>query len=107
MLASNMSLILRDKSTDLDRLCIAFHVQRLEAFGSILRDDFGPASSDIDFLVEFDGFGIEHYADSYFGFLEALQSLFGRRVDLIVISSLKNPYFIESINANKMPLYAA
>ena len=31
-----------------------FHVRRLELFGSAAGDDFDPARSDLDFLVEFE-----------------------------------------------------
>ena len=35
-------------------ICKRYHIHRLEVFGSAARgDDFNPASSDADFLVEF------------------------------------------------------
>jgi len=36
------------------RLCRLHGVRSLEAFGSILRDDFDPGRSDVDVLVEFE-----------------------------------------------------
>jgi predicted nucleotidyltransferase len=33
--------------------CVRHSVVRLEAFGSVLRDDFVPGQSDVDLLVEF------------------------------------------------------
>jgi hypothetical protein len=67
----------------LQALCRSFHVRRLDIFGSAARGDFDPTRSDIDFLVEFDR---EHpmvlSIDTYFGFKEALEALFGRPVDL-------------------------
>jgi len=33
-------------------LCRKYHIRRLSLFGSVLREDFGPAS-DVDMLVEF------------------------------------------------------
>jgi len=46
-------------------------------------------------------------ADSYFGLLENLESLFGRRVDLVEASAIRNPYFREAVEKTKRPLYEA
>jgi uncharacterized protein len=63
------------------RFCAAHHVCSLSLFGSVLRDDFGPAS-DVDLLVQFDP-GQE---PSLFGMARMereLSPLFGgRKVDL-------------------------
>jgi predicted nucleotidyltransferase len=53
------------------RLCRLHGVRSLEAFGSILRDDFDAARSDVDVLVEFDA----QAADSFSNFLDLKQSL--------------------------------
>jgi uncharacterized protein len=91
---------------ELARLCQRFGVRRLEVFGSAASGAIR-AESDLDFLVDFDavttGLG---YADRYFGLLEALEQLFGRRVDLVVTSAIKNPYFLESVDRTKDLVYA-
>ena len=102
-----MNKIIQQKQPQLEELCRQYHAQRLEVFGSVTRDDFDPATSDIDFLVEFDETGVENYADCYFGLLESLESLFARHIELVVISSLKNPYFLQNIEKNRTLLYAA
>jgi len=66
-----------------------------------------PGESDLDFLVEFDPLPPGAYTDAYFGLLEALQSLSGRPVDLVVGSAIKNPYFRQSVELTKMLLYAS
>ncbi len=44
-----------DKREELAALCRRYDVVRLEVFGSAARGtDFDPATSDADFLVEFD-----------------------------------------------------
>ena len=56
---------------------------RLEIFGSGARgDDFDPARSDADFLVEFAPGGTPSALDQFFGLAEALEALLGRPVDL-------------------------
>jgi predicted nucleotidyltransferase len=99
-------LLLKHKSA-LDELCRRHHVRRLEIFGSAASDRFDPASSDLDFLVEFESLPRGAYADNYFGFLEALESLFERPVDLVSVSAIKNPYFREAVDQTKALLYAA
>jgi predicted nucleotidyltransferase len=96
------------RRAELEDLCRRFRVQRLEAFGSSVTGHFRPESSDLDFLVEFDASATgEGYADRYFGLLESLEDLFGRSVDLVVASAIKNPYFRESVERTKTLIYAA
>ena len=65
------------------------------------------ADSDIDFLVDFHPADSMSPADQYFGLLDALEELFGRRVDLLTRRSLRNPYFIDSVEKTRQLLYAA
>lgn len=102
-----MNKLITDKQQEVSDLCRQFHVRQLEVFGSVIGDQFDPESSDLDFLVEFDEIGINNYADNYFGLLSAFQELFGLPVDLVVSSTVENPYLLESIEANKHFLYAA
>ncbi len=95
------------RQTKLEELCRRFHVRRLEVFGSAAVGKDVPGKSDIDFLVEFEALPRGAYADNYFGFLEALTSLFNRSVDLVVASAIRNPYFLQSVEQTKTLLYAA
>lgn len=87
-------------------LCRRAGALRLDAFGSAVRADFDPQTSDLDFLVEFDDVPPAAYAQAYFALKEGLESLFGRPVDLVTISSLANPYFRERITAERQNVYA-
>jgi uncharacterized protein len=87
-------------------LCRQAGARRLDAFGSAVRGDFNPQSSDLDFLVEFDDVPPATYAKAYFALKEGLESLFGRPVDLVTGSSLANPYFRERILAERQNVYA-
>jgi len=86
-------------------LCREFDVKRLDLFGSAARSHEAPG--DYDFLVEFDQLGPGQYADQYFGLLEALEHLFGRPIDLVVRSSIRNRFFLEAIERDLKELYAA
>ncbi|NIR28169.1 MAG: hypothetical protein GWN84_02315 [Gammaproteobacteria bacterium] len=91
----------------LETLCRQHHVRQLALFGSATRTDFDPDRSDLDFLVEFEDMAPGDYADAYFGLLEGLEGLFGRRVDLLTTPSVTNPYLREGIKATRVELYAA
>ena len=88
--------------------CRTHRVRRLEVFGSASNGErFDSKESDLGLLVEFLHVPAGEKADTYFGLLEALQALFGRPVDLVVTSAVKNPYFLEAVAADRELLYAA
>ena len=102
-----ISLIERDMEA-LKQLCVKYQVERLELFGSALTGGgFDREKSDLDFLVQFRPLKQGEHANTYFGLLEAIESLFNRHVDLVMTGAIKNPYFLESINKNRKVLYAA
>ena len=96
-----------DRTDDLKRLCRHYNVQWLDLFGSAAKGGHHPEDSDLDFLVEFQPAAFSAYADAYFGLLEALEQLFGKPVDLIVGSAIKNPYFLQSVKETRAPIYEA
>ncbi len=103
-----MNSLIEYKIMDLNKLCAKYRVRRLELFGSAaVEEQFDPQTSDLDFLIEFLPLQPGEYADAYFGLLESLNELFGRPVDLVMIRAIKNPYFLEYINKNRIVLYAA
>jgi uncharacterized protein len=61
--------------------CHQWRIEEMCAFGSILRDDFGPAS-DIDLLVTF-AEGADWSLLDIVAAGQALSALLGRRVDLV------------------------
>lgn len=92
---------------ELVRLCERHRVARLELFGSAARNEFVAGQSDLDFLVRFEPCTPEEHAERYFDLLAGLQDLFGCEIDLVEIGALRNPYFIESIEASRTLVYAA
>lgn len=88
-------------------ICQRYHISRLEVFGSAARaDDFNPASSDADFLVEFAS-GALPSLEAFFGAKADLEQLLGRGVDLVEPGAVRNPYVLASINRNREAVYAA
>ena len=99
--------MIEDKRSELIDLCGRYEVRRLALFGSALRDDFDSGRSDLDFSVEFSSMAPEEHAEAYFGLLEDLEELFGRRVELVELGAVRNPYLRRSIEEEQETLYAA
>lgn len=102
-----MHRMIEERRQDLAQLCERFGVRRLELFGSAATGRFDPASSDLDFLVDFEPAVPGVLADHYLGLLTALEDLFGATVDLVMIKAVKNPYFLQGIETSRTLLYAA
>ena len=88
-------------------LCRRYGVRKLELFGSAATGAFDPKTSDLDFLIEFVPEGKDSLFHRYFKLNEDLEGLFGRKVDLVMIGTLKNPYFVDSVNKTRQIVYAA
>jgi len=83
-------------------------IREFSIFGSFLRDDYSD-DSDIDVVVDF-------YPENYPSLIEfikieeELESIFGRKVDLITKNALlsgRNPYIKESILKTMEAVYVA
>ena len=75
-----MQQFITDRLPEIEALCRTHHVQRFSIFGSAVRNDFNPETSDVDVRVIFDSEKIERYARNAFAFQDALVALFGRQV---------------------------
>ena len=101
-----MNSIIEHSKPALAELCRRFSVRRLYLFGSAAAGTFELNTSDLDFLVEMaDRQPTMAYADRYLGLAEGLESLFGRRVDLITEQSIRNPYFQREVRATRQLVY--
>ncbi len=98
---------IEDRIDELRRLCVHFNVLRLELFGSATKRETRSEVSDLDFVVEFEPAAFDAYSESYFGLLEALEQLSDSPVDLVVRSAIKNPYFLQSVEETRVPVYEA
>jgi predicted nucleotidyltransferase len=101
---TKMQRLLIDNMDKIKTLCISHNVRNLFAFGSVCTDKFND-KSDIDLLISFNSMDYGDYADTYFDLADKFENLFHRSVDLVTDKSLKNPYFIDSVNQTKTLLY--
>jgi uncharacterized protein len=93
--------------TEIEAICRRFHVRRLDLFGSATREDFDPARSDVDFIVEYHKDQPLGALEGYFGLKEELERVLGRPVDLVEPGGVRNPYLREEIERSREPLFAA
>jgi uncharacterized protein len=85
----------------ISEFCRKWKIAELSLFGSVLRDDFCE-ESDIDVLVTFSG-DAEWSLFDYVDMREELKEIFGRDVDLVEASSLRNPFRrIEILNTRRI-----
>lgn len=103
-----MHPLLEAKREEIVALCRHYGVRQLDVFGSAAQgDDFDPAWSDADFLVEF-GPEAEYSAiKEFFGFQSALSQLLQRPVDLVERGAIRNPFVLAGIERSREVVYAA
>ena len=99
--------VMEEHREEIATLCGRFSVARLEVFGSAADGTFDPGRSDVDFLVEFEPLGPGPLADAYFGLLAEFERIFQRKVDLVTLKAIRNPYFLRGVNETRRLLYAA
>lgn len=85
-------------------LCRKYKVAKLWVFGSILTPRFND-SSDVDFSVVFHYDQISDLFITFFDFIEELQLLLGRKVDLVDETAVKNSYFRKELDKTKRLIY--
>ena len=101
-----MQAIVKEKQRELAELCRKYGVVRLALFGSALTDEFDSTRSDIDFAVEFRSMTPAEHYDAYYGLLGDLERIFQRKIDLVELGVVRNPYVRQDIEATQEVLYA-
>jgi len=92
------------------RVCEKYGVSELAVFGSVLRDDFDPQRSDVDFLVRFIDNDAGPWMGKFMDMEEELGTLLGRKVDVVDwrgIEQSSNPYRRGHILKHARRLYVA
>jgi len=102
--AVGLSLI-NERRRQLNTLCRRYAVRRLALFGSALRDDFDPATSDLDVTVDFGKPRGRSPERQYFDFKAALEALFGRPVDLVELAAMPDSRLKRYIERSQISVY--
>jgi predicted nucleotidyltransferase len=82
--------------------CRAHGIRRLCLFGSILREDFDPARSDVDVLAEFGPDALHDVGFRYFGYADELAEILGHKVDFC---SRLHPALERQVRQEAVPIY--
>ncbi len=98
--------LITDNQTAIAELCRQCCIRKLEVFGSTTTGAFEPASSDIDFVVDLGEYE-PGTADRYLDLIAGLEDLLGHRVEMITQPSIRNPYFRQAVDAQKVTVYEA
>ncbi len=103
-----MIRLIDDHRDELTALCREFGVARLEVFGSAVTDAFDPDRRDVDFLVEYPAdYDFGPVIERFFDLKARLAALLGRDVDLVMVSALKNRWFIREAAKTRTVIYDA
>jgi hypothetical protein len=86
-------------------LCRAYGVERLEVFGSAADGRFDAQRSDFDFIVRLAQRPEDSLARRYLGFIDALEALLGRHVDVLGDGPIENPYLRHAVNVSRRVLH--
>jgi predicted nucleotidyltransferase len=100
-----MITLVERRRAELAELCRRYRVKRLDLFGSAARGAFDKDTSDLDFIVSFEGAGERGYATRYYEFAESLEALFGRQVDLLTERMIGTPFFRQEIQQARETVY--
>ncbi|MBM4285329.1 MAG: nucleotidyltransferase family protein [Deltaproteobacteria bacterium] len=83
--------------------CRKWRIAELSLFGSVLRGDFRP-DSDVDVLVSFEP-EIPWSLFDWLDMIDELKAIFGREVDLVEKSGLRNPFRRYEILSHRQVVY--
>lgn len=85
-------------------LCKKYKVAKLWVFGSILTPRFND-DSDVDFSVIFHYDQIQDLFVTFFDFIDELQDLLGRKVDMVDETAVRNSFFRKELDKTKYLIY--
>lgn len=98
--------IIEQNLEQIQKLCFDHTVNQMFVFGSVLTEDFNE-NSDIDFLVKFGKVELFEYFDNLLNLKENLEETLNRKVDILEMQAVKNPYLKKSIDSNKLLIYGS
>ncbi len=104
-----MIAIVKDNMAEIIKLCERMQIHSLYLFGSGSNGKKFTEKSDLDFLYQFkkdkDGLTISNY--DYFDLLFDLQTITGKKIDLVSEEKIKNKIFLRRVNAEKIKIYGS
>ena len=83
-----------------------YGIKTLGVFGSFVRNE-QKVKSDIDLIVELDEMDPVEKGEKLIILWDKFEELFGRKVDLLSNTQVRNPYLQKGIDATKQLIYEA
>jgi predicted nucleotidyltransferase len=99
-----MKIAISLEKEKIEDFCRRWKIAEFSLFGSVLREDFG-SESDVDVLVSFSP-DIPWSLFDWIDMIDELKEIFGREVDLVEKSGLRNPFRRREILQNRQVVYA-
>ena len=96
--------LIQNNLTSIQLILQKHNVKRAFVFGSACTEKFND-NSDVDIIVAFQKRYFDNYVDNYLSLESELSKLLQRAVDIVAEETIQNPYFIQSINQTKTPIY--
>lgn len=93
------------RQEQVEAFCRKWKIREFALFGSVLRDDFRPESSDVDVMVDFEP-DAGHSLFEFYDMQVELEEMFGRSVDLVQKGAIENPFIRHHIRHNHRIVYA-
>ncbi len=101
----NLRDSIKSKPNEFIMLCKNHDVKSLYAFGSSITNGFKEDSSDIDLLIELNTIDPIKKGETLLKLWDKLEAFFQRKVDLLTLSSIKNPILKKNIESSKVLVY--
>lgn len=96
--------LIQENQQAIRNLCRQYGIRKLDVFGSAATGAFDPARSDIDFLVDL-GEYTPGTAVRYLDLIADLEDLLGYPVQMVTRPSIRNPYFRQAVDAQRVTIY--
>jgi predicted nucleotidyltransferase len=102
-----MIAIVRDNMDEIIETCKRMQLQSLYLFGSASNEKKFTKNSDLDFLYKFkkDKNGLTISQFDYFDLMFSLEEITGKKIDLVAEEKIKNKFFLERVNGEKIKIY--
>lgn len=101
----NLKTAIHSRMADFLSLCKSHNVKSLYAFGSSITSNFDEKYSDIDLLIELNDSDPINRGEKLMSIWDQFEQFFQRKVDLLTISSIKNPILKANIDSTKILIY--
>ena len=102
-----MVAAVREHIEAIKKVCKKMQLQSLYLFGSGSTQKNHTRESDLDFIFKFkkDENGLPISGYDYFDLMFNLEEITGKKIDLVAEEKIKNKYFLDRVNQEKIKIY--